>query len=797
MFAPAFAPEMASENIANAKLGLGMVNSGWDVIFITQSDPGYMYAFSWEEPWCRLKERVHVVGYEPKFKIIKRIWLSLKMRYPAVGVRWVDVAVKIALNFHRKKPFDFVISRSLPEYSHLAAMVFKKKTGVPWLANWNDPVNDCWPMPYKNQRSRLNRTISYKYLKKAASKADFNTFPCQRLSDTVNHYLDADKNRCEVIPHIWLDGYHPPEHPENKIFKLCHAGNLSEERDPTIFLNALKRLVNAIDSTDRIIFTVIGVDNAGFQKIAADMNLTKHVRFTGGMGYMDSLNYMAAQDVLVIIEAPCEEGIFLPGKLADYAQSKKPILALSPKIGTVAEIISGKGGGIFVDCTSEEQVFKGLRELYIAWHKGRMESYVSQALIDSFSPRTALTIYETLFKKLKKYRKKKAGSMGQPHVIICIPVLVIGGTEIQTLTLAKVLMSANYRVTVCCYYEYDELMVSQFEEIGVKVIFLKLNRKSSKETIFKLIQLLKAMIGLFKKEHPDIVHVQYMAPGFIPIFASRLSGIPTIFATVHHPGRLYGKKERSLLRLASRLCSAFFCVSRSTEESWFGNSHVFDPQKPNTPRKHHTIYNAVDIDLYDKTIGSLDRSNLKKKLNIKGMKTVGIVSRLRKEQGHAILLEAMKIVIDKNNKAVLLAVGDGPDRKNLKLKSVRLGISDHILWLGRKTKQELIELYGIIDVLAVPSFYEGFGLVAAEAMAASVPVVASDIDALREVVDHGTTGYLFEPGDKHALSKYLTELLDKPSKAKKMGKKGRQRVENNFSMNRFALSVVSAYKSFS
>jgi glycosyltransferase involved in cell wall biosynthesis len=297
-------------------------------------------------------------------------------------------------------------------------------------------------------------------------------------------------------------------------------------------------------------------------------------------------------------------------------------------------------------------------------------------------------------------------------IIIAIPVLLVGGTEIQTLTLVYVLVSGGYKVTVICYYEYDESMLQIFESTGAEVLLMKYERAKG------LWHLAKGLIELFKSMKTGIVHVQYIAPGLVPIFAARIAGVKTIFATVHQPGSHYGLKAKILIRAAARLCTTFFCNSLAVEKSWFGDSELFDPQKVNKGRGHFTIYNAVDVKEIEKIIKKTDSKAIKKSLGIDGKKVVGVVGRLREEKGQAFLLDSMAEVIKTNPDSMLLVVGDGPDRMSLELKAERLGLSNNILWLGQKSHEEVYQLYGIMDVVAVPSLFEGFGLTAAEAMAA-------------------------------------------------------------------------------
>ncbi len=376
------------------------------------------------------------------------------------------------------------------------------------------------------------------------------------------------------------------------------------------------------------------------------------------------------------------------------------------------------------------------------------------------------------------------------NVLVALPVLLVGGSEIQTLNLAHVLVSVGYRVTICCYYEYDEEMVRRFEIVGAEVLLMKYQRVDG------LWHLAKGLTRLFKEKKPDIVHVQYLAPGFIPVVAARIARVPIVLATVHQPATAYGLKARLLLRMAARLCNAFFCVSRSAEESWFGDSEFLDPKAINPGRRHFTIYNAVDIAGMDNVVRTVDRDEIRRSLKIDKRKIIGVVGRLRWEKGQKVLFHAMMEVIRKCPDALLMVVGDGPDMEDLKMLAEGLGIQDHIIWSGVKAQDEVWRLYSIMDIFAVPSIFEGFGLTAAEGMAAGLPVVASNVDGLREIVEDGVTGYLVLVNDGRALAARLIHLLNNPEEAQAMGAKGHERVSRLFSMERFSESILAVYNSF-
>lgn len=123
--------------------------------------------------------------------------------------------------------------------------------------------------------------------------------------------------------------------------------------------------------------------------------------------YDKTLLRAASSSVLFVIEAKCEEGIFFPSKFVDFVQTGRPILAISPPVGTLADILNKYGGGIAVDNHSADEVFYALSKLYIAWTNDSLtEDYGSQRLLNDFCEESILSIYMELFGQLQ--RKIKA-----------------------------------------------------------------------------------------------------------------------------------------------------------------------------------------------------------------------------------------------------------------------------------------------------------------------------------------------------------------------------------------------------
>lgn len=131
--------------------------------------------------------------------------------------------------------------------------------------------------------------------------------------------------------------------------------------------------------------------------------------------------------------------------------------------------------------------------------------------------------------------------------------------------------------------------------------------------------------------------------------------------------------------------------------------------------------------------------------------------------------------------ARLVLVGDGPDRSDTERLARELGVSDYVRFLGKQSA--LPEILSMADVFLLPSQQESFGLSALEAMSCGVPVVATNIGGIAEVIRHGETGYVAELGDVRRMAKYCVELLTQPKKLQAFREASRQRAVDVYDIN--------------
>jgi glycosyltransferase involved in cell wall biosynthesis len=172
---------------------------------------------------------------------------------------------------------------------------------------------------------------------------------------------------------------------------------------------------------------------------------------------------------------------------------------------------------------------------------------------------------------------------------------------------------------------------------------------------------------------------------------------------------------------------------------------------------------------------------------------VTTICRLYRPRDFDTLLSGFAMVRAESPKAHLLIVGDGPYRQRIELQIDQLSLGPYVTLAG--FRRDIPEILGVTDVFVLSTArWEALGLAILEAMASQVPVVASDVGGIKEAVSHQETGIVVPPMDPVALSAALLDLLADEQKARMMGQKGRQRVEQLFTLERMGRETAEVYQ---
>lgn len=378
-------PNSGAEGVVTAKFMNMMQNQGWEVFWIYHNTNTNYYD-------SKTNTDHHLIGI--KNPIIQKMVHALhhipilKYVYHLDSIFWCYKAYKKGKSIHKKKTVDYIFSRIMPQYGHLPALLLKRKKNIPWIANWSDPMpRSKAPYPYGMGVDSPISTFQQCYLKEICKYANAHTFPSTYLKKFYLHYLPVKPEKSFTLSHIIdKDIIEIPQ--KHKILKLAHIGGGLIQRDPTLFFKALRNIINKKEfSNISIQVDFVGPIEGNVEQISKNTKIDHVVHFVGKRPYNEALEYIKQADILLIIEAPMEEGIFLPSKVTDVLGYHKPMFSISPKKGVLKDLITQFKGGLVVDCLSLTEIENGLEQLLSDWNLNQLQTpqYDTKELYHEFS----------------------------------------------------------------------------------------------------------------------------------------------------------------------------------------------------------------------------------------------------------------------------------------------------------------------------------------------------------------------------------------------------------------------------
>jgi glycosyltransferase involved in cell wall biosynthesis len=403
---PFFAPLANAEAFCGGKAALSLLDAGVDLTVMAVDYHGHGKFSNDPSPlWARLQDVT--IAIPPPGGRSKYLSVPLAVRFQtAEWSRWIAATVERAKELHRAKPFDVIYSRGLPNIAHVAAYWIARALRRPWIANLNDPWDlegaHLLPQDRHLRKQTLATRNSDFWLRRVMATADVITFPCARLRD-YHLRLHQPRGRCLVIPHIGHDV--PPVAPATQ-FRLVHAGNLgsgeSTRRNSTIsLLRALRSFLDRRpDARETCRLILVGSEDKPTLALAKELNLDNFLSCTGRVSYEESVRHMAAATVCLLVEGNMPEGIYLPSKFADYVRARKPVIALSPLVGTIADV--GPERGVFLTPVDNPAAIESaITRLYDAFSRGELASLAPDArLQDDYDSRRIGRVIRDLCKEV-------------------------------------------------------------------------------------------------------------------------------------------------------------------------------------------------------------------------------------------------------------------------------------------------------------------------------------------------------------------------------------------------------------
>jgi len=375
---------------------------------------------------------------------------------------------------------------------------------------------------------------------------------------------------------------------------------------------------------------------------------------------------------------------------------------------------------------------------------------------------------------------KESAAVKSTRILHVIYSLEIGGAEMDLVAKAKVLVERyGYQVAIVCLLRRGEL-VEEVERDGIRVIGPVMSGSSDIRVIPWLLRIIRS--GKF-----DVVHTHMFASNFLGRVAATLAGVLVIISTV----QLIAEREKWWEMLLDRALQfktdMMIASSEAVRQSFI--------QRGIRPAKIAVIHNSVDFARFDAVDREAARRAMRQAFGWdEGHFVVGTVARLERIKGLDHLIEAAKTVAEALPQARFLVVGDGPQREDLLSRVHHLELGEHCIFAGLRS--DVPQILPAFDLFVLPSLSEALGTAAIEALASGVPVVASRVGGVPEVVTHGETGLLVPPGDAMQLAQAILHVAANPAEARQWAERGQKRVRLMFDVNRLADAQARLYQHF-
>jgi glycosyltransferase involved in cell wall biosynthesis len=241
--------------------------------------------------------------------------------------------------------------------------------------------------------------------------------------------------------------------------------------------------------------------------------------------------------------------------------------------------------------------------------------------------------------------------------------------------------------------------------------------------------------------------------------------------------------HRWLYRLGAARMDGIIAVSDETAEAFVQHVGCRSDQV-------RVVYNAVDT---ERLPVAVPRPDIRAELEFEpGVHLMIMVGTFKRQKGHSYLIEAAAKICPRYPHLRILLAGDGELRRAIEDAVGELGLQQQIVFLG--TRRDVPEILAAADSFVMPSLWEGLSLALMEAMASSLPVVATDVSGSRLAVLDGVTGWIVEPGDAHALDEAMDRILEDPTRSRAMGQAGRARAEELFSVRNQTERLIAIFE---
>ncbi len=381
-----------------------------------------------------------------------------------------------------------------------------------------------------------------------------------------------------------------------------------------------------------------------------------------------------------------------------------------------------------------------------------------------------------------------------------------GGAQKYVYDLAKAIAEAKPmgRFDVVVAFGEGGELEEKLKEAGVRTI--KIQSLQRDVNVFKDLSVFFELMSIFKKEKPDVVHLNSTKIGGVGVVAGRLCNVPKIIFTAH--GWAFNERKRNVV---SRATIAFLqwltvvfshltiAVSQKTADQILAFPFI-------RAEKIKVIYNGTaDVDFVEKsearrallvglTTGSAAGAPANTTSLLLSQTWIGTISELHSNKGLDIAISTFSKIAPKYPQTIFVIIGDGQEKTNLTAQITELGLTDRVFLLGFVAEAK--KYLKAFDIFTLTSRTEALPYVILEAGLAGLPIVASKVGGIPEIINSENVGSLVPTGTNApgSIAEALQKLLDRPNQAKQLGSNLKKRILENFSAEKMHSETFELYK---
>jgi len=353
----------------------------------------------------------------------------------------------------------------------------------------------------------------------------------------------------------------------------------------------------------------------------------------------------------------------------------------------------------------------------------------------------------------------------------------VGGSERQQTELIKRLPSERYQQVVATMEDHGRFR-EDIKGLGVEIGEFPTVTFYDRNALHQY----RSLARLIKQQGIQLVHCHDFYSNFLGSVASKLAGQKKLITSRRNMGIMFSTVQRLGQRMAYAFSAAVISNSDTATEILVKKEFV--PR-----RKIHRIYNGIDTDHFSPAEPPAELAQL---LGLStGAPIIGTVGRLYPGKGQDTFIRAAVEVHKIRPDVQFLIVGGGPAEEEFRQLAQQLGAASAIVFAGER--RDIADLLALMDVFVLSSLAESLPNAVLEAMACALPVVATNVGGVPEIVTEAETGFLVEPKDHHALADRILKILGNPDLAAGMGAVARKKVLEEFSCDKLVENVESVY----